>query len=210
VIFNSSNITASLAYRERLLSNVPLSNVKVIVKRRLDTAHLSRTYPANTMPFFLYGTANQLHVDHVLLATPNIQLNSDQVTLSPTPNLIAEPYVFAHLENKPEQSMQSFPANKDIEADSKFFFKSGASFNVILTKDQEGKEILGKTKLTLGKVAFVDNDEINMFPAPQNAKETKHNVLIEHSVVNYEAWANVVVSTFSSSTSPRLTNFPIG
>jgi hypothetical protein len=205
-----SNLAISFAHRERLLSNVPLSNVKVIVKRRLDTAHLSRTYPVNTMPFFLYGTANQLHVDHVLLATPNIQLNSDQVTLSPSPKLDHESYVYAHLKNKPEQSMQPFPPNKNIMADSKFFFKPGASLDVVLTKDQEGKQVLGQSKLILGKVAFVDNDEINMFPAPHDVEETKHNVPIEHSTVNYEAWSNRVVSKVSSSTSPKLTHFSIG
>jgi hypothetical protein len=209
-LFQDSSLTRILS-RERLLANVPLSNVKVIAKRRLDTTHLSRTYPVHTMPFLLYGTANQLHVDHLLLATPNIQLNSDQVTVSPPPNFVpGESYVFAHLKNKPEQSMQPFPTNNSIEADSKFFFKPGAKFDIVLTKDQEGKQVLGETKLTLGKVVFVDNDEINMFPAPHGTKETKHNVPIEHSTVNYEAWSNVVVSKVSSSTSPKLTYFLTG
>ncbi|KAF7340636.1 Pyridoxal-dependent decarboxylase domain protein [Mycena sanguinolenta] len=65
----------------RILSDVPLTNIKIIVNRRLDAVNLSRTYPADFMPFFLYGTKNQFHIDHALLASPNIVLNSDQVEL---------------------------------------------------------------------------------------------------------------------------------
>lgn len=192
--FNANVDKGPIGSSERLLSNVPLSNIKVLISRQLNTARLDMTYPANTVPFFLYGTGNQLHIEHALLATPNIQLNSDQVQLSIPVDFSEQPFVVAQLKGLSENAMQPFPTNDTISKDSKFFFKPGAAFQVQLTKDLEGTQPIGEGKLTLGKLAFYDNDEINMFPAAKGTDETKNRGPMHRGPVDIDAWAEMVDS----------------
>ncbi|KAJ3507603.1 hypothetical protein NLJ89_g6212 [Agrocybe chaxingu] len=59
-------------------SNVQLTNIKVIVNRSIAPKHLDKVYPEE-MPFYLYGTKHQQHIDHMLLHAPNIQLSASRV-----------------------------------------------------------------------------------------------------------------------------------
>ncbi|KAI5836929.1 hypothetical protein DFP73DRAFT_532317 [Morchella snyderi] len=63
-----------------LCTDFVVSNIHVVVDESLSSNALDTAYPAQ-MPFYLYGTAAQPHVDHVLGVSPSIQLNSDRVTL---------------------------------------------------------------------------------------------------------------------------------
>ena len=65
---------------EPLAENFTLSNIKIVVKESISSNALSATYPTQ-MPFYLYGTPEQQHIDHFLHSAPNIQLNSDIVKL---------------------------------------------------------------------------------------------------------------------------------
>ncbi len=66
---------------QTIAENVTLSNVHVIIKNSMATRDLLPDYPMQ-MPFYLYGTKEQKHIDHALLHGPDQQLNSDQVTLT--------------------------------------------------------------------------------------------------------------------------------
>ncbi|KAK7053227.1 hypothetical protein VNI00_003850 [Paramarasmius palmivorus] len=146
----------------RLLTNIPLTNIQIIVNRQLDNAHLSNAYPRLTMPFFLYGSPSGWHIDHVLLASPNIQLNSDQVTLSCP---LTAPLTYAHFLDTPERAMQPFPDNDIIfKTYEDFFFRPNARFRVKITKDLEGQQEIAQGEMTLGDVAFFDTTELNKVP----------------------------------------------
>lgn len=51
--------------------SVNLNNVFVVKKRSLDPEDLESSYPS-LMPFYLYGTLEQMYIDHVLLLAPKL------------------------------------------------------------------------------------------------------------------------------------------
>jgi hypothetical protein len=148
------------------------------------------------MPFFLYGTDKQLHIDHVLLASPNIQLSADQIKLSDSIHLgdhwTDTSCVIAHFTNVSEQSMQPFPNNATIELNDHFFFKPGSKFEVVLMKGLEG-EPFGRGEITLGDFTFFDNDDVNKFPS---AKKVDHMPKAPNSgnPAKSSEWADIIVS----------------
>ncbi|KAF3936110.1 hypothetical protein ABW20_dc0110203 [Dactylellina cionopaga] len=66
-----------------------LTNIKVVVKKSLELDDLKKEYPQISdqkqypirMPFYLYGSNEQIHIDHVLAWSPDVQLNSSCITL---------------------------------------------------------------------------------------------------------------------------------
>ncbi|KAJ7043065.1 pyridoxal phosphate-dependent transferase [Mycena alexandri] len=52
----------------------------IVKKRPLNPAHLDKAYPAQ-MPFYIYGSLAQTHLDHMLLRAPNAQLSAGNITL---------------------------------------------------------------------------------------------------------------------------------
>ncbi|TFK45661.1 pyridoxal-dependent decarboxylase domain protein [Heliocybe sulcata] len=59
---------------------VLVSDVKVVQDNPLDRKHLLADYPTN-MPFYLYGTPQQAHLEHLLLRAPNVQISASDVQL---------------------------------------------------------------------------------------------------------------------------------
>ena len=57
-----------------------ITNITVLKYRPLSSRYLDLTYPSN-MPFYLYGTAQEMHIDHILLRAPNAQLSAGEVTV---------------------------------------------------------------------------------------------------------------------------------
>lgn len=66
-----------------------LSNVRVVVDESMAFAALDHVYPAK-MPFYLYGSKSEVHVDHVLKTAPNAQINADLVKTDLTAHLTDE------------------------------------------------------------------------------------------------------------------------
>jgi hypothetical protein len=128
------------------------------------------------MPFYLYGTPQQLHIEHVILASPNIQLSSDRIILELDNHLLppidTSPLI-VHFQNTPEIALQPFPNNQRIAVDQGFFFQPGNKFDVVVSKDIEGEEQVAKGVLSLGDTTFVDVDMLNMdvrsLPSPSDA-----------------------------------------
>jgi hypothetical protein len=123
------------------------------------------------MPFYLYGTSSQAHIDHVLFTSPNAQLNSDQVTLQLASELDMKELYCCRLQ-LPEQAMQPFPANKYIASDEHFFFQPGLKYDVAIFKDtklnEDGDKPITTGKIVLGKVTFADTDILNENPHPSH------------------------------------------
>ena len=58
-----------------------MSGIEVIINRSIAPQHLDDAYP-DLMPFYLYGTTLQQHIDHMLLIDPNAQLSATKVTFN--------------------------------------------------------------------------------------------------------------------------------
>lgn len=70
----------------QLIMTFRLSNIHVVVKESLSFGALHSYYP-DRMPFYLYGSQNELHLDHILTIPPNIQIAADRVQAELTPPL---------------------------------------------------------------------------------------------------------------------------
>ncbi|KZT22906.1 PLP-dependent transferase [Neolentinus lepideus HHB14362 ss-1] len=66
--------------RSHLSSMFTVSDLKVLQENSLDRVHLHSEYPTY-MPFYLYGTPQHAHLDHVLLRAPNVQISASNVQL---------------------------------------------------------------------------------------------------------------------------------
>ena len=165
------------------MSNFELSNIEIIINRPLDTKDLQTTYPTKSMPFFLYGTGSQAHIDHVLFTSPNTQLNSDQVDLQLGLALDMKETYCCRLQ-LPEQAMQPLPANKYIASDAHFFFRPGVKYDVAIFKDtklnEDGDKPITTGTIVLGKVAFADTDMLNENPLPSHHGDVTFFKVLEY------------------------------
>ncbi|RPB27258.1 PLP-dependent transferase [Terfezia boudieri ATCC MYA-4762] len=94
--------------RPHLANNFEVTNIHAIVNEPLTSNVLDTQYPT-MMPFYLYGTPQQQHIDHLLRVSPNQQLNSDRVSLRLSTKLTEEELstgVVAVFHNIRECSMQ--------------------------------------------------------------------------------------------------------
>lgn len=148
-------------------------NVRVIKMRPLDSKWRDPVYPRNTTPFYLYGTPQQQHVEHMLLRAPNAQLASDQVTLTLDKGVTLSREQLARgvlvYVSRPERAMQPFGSANPPE-----FFAPNASFRISVAIDPRhaaargpglasvGPEAnVGEGTLTLGKAVYVDHERVN-------------------------------------------------
>jgi hypothetical protein len=142
------------------------------------------------MPFYLYGSSSELHIDHALLTSPNIQLSAGDVKLdlsepSSIPLGVNEPLVLM-LDNVREEQMQPFPSRNSVLASlPDFFFRPGKEFEVSVWKDptpgerdaenvlsawealgRDGSEegLVMRGTMVLGESVFVDAEQLNFDP----------------------------------------------
>lgn len=129
---------------------VTISKDDIIKSRPLNTINRDHEYPQKDMPFYLYGTPEQMHISHVLLRSPNIALSAAKVTLSakdenspkPKEHILAGDLsggLILALTDHREAAMQPFPervsaTNIDKTRDT-FFFSNGKTFSVAVWKD---------------------------------------------------------------------------
>jgi hypothetical protein len=110
-----STLTISLFFRGpiELIKDFQVTNVRVLKKRHLATAFQDVNYPVDHMPFYIYGTKQELHIDHMLLKSPSIQLSADRVELTLTSGELTstqrENGVIVHFTEVHEIAMQPFP-----------------------------------------------------------------------------------------------------
>ncbi|KPM44453.1 hypothetical protein AK830_g2118 [Neonectria ditissima] len=151
--------------------------LKSVVKSRpLNSAHRDDEYPADFMPFYLYGTQQDTHISHMLVKAPNIALCASNLTFTPdlpeeSAPLLAEGLVLG-LSEVPENAMQPF-LEKNDNLPAGFFFGKGKQFQVKVWKDPKspGEEGLGLLEdlgdplytgeVTLGGHVLVDAEGLN-------------------------------------------------
>ena len=144
------------------------------------------------MAFYLYGTQQGMHIDHILVKAPNAQLSAGEVTyelIEGNESVVAEGLekngLIAVADTLPEHLMQPFTSDR-----LKSFFYPGAKIDVSIYPDaeavrlQQGHDLcdnLGeptaRARITLGDNTFVDEYMINLdpvttMPVPQTSKNT--------------------------------------
>ena len=157
-----------------ILSTSPIveaevTNIRVIKDRSLCSRHLDIAYPSR-MPFYLYGTEQEVHVDHVLVQTPNAQLSAGEVTvelLEGSTSVFASGLkdgLIAVADTIPEHLMQPFTSDR-----LKYFFHPRAKLDVSIYLDQKAvqsdgasfyaqlNDPIARATITLGANTFVDN-----------------------------------------------------
>ncbi len=117
------------------------------------------------MPFYLYGTAREMHIDHVLLRVPNAQLSAGEVIVELLEGdrsvFVAglEGGLIAVADDIPELLMQPLSANS-----LKSFFHPGAKLAVSIYHDRNAAQSQGPglcdqlgDPITRGIITLADN-----------------------------------------------------
>ncbi|KAI0602443.1 pyridoxal-dependent decarboxylase domain-containing protein [Biscogniauxia sp. FL1348] len=100
-----------------ILQDVEVTLTDVVVSRPLNSKWRLKDYPASFMPFYLYGTSQEVNIDHVIVRAPNTQLSAGRCKLefyNEVPDTIWEKPLVLLLEDVYEAPMQPFPPNSEI------------------------------------------------------------------------------------------------
>ena len=182
---------------------VTITEKDLIKSRPLNPVYRDHDYPKENMPFYLYGTPQQMHISHMLLRSPNIALYANNVSLEDKdgdlPKLekcisaadLSAGLILA-LTKRREAAMQPFPERvsaNEIESDrDSFFFSKGKKFDVSVWKDpkkpiDQGPDLLKGLKgkdpdwtgvLTLGRDLDFDSVWPNKDPAADTKMDSSH------------------------------------
>ncbi|KAI1360161.1 pyridoxal-dependent decarboxylase domain protein [Xylaria arbuscula] len=161
-----------------------LSNVRVVVDESIAFAALDDDYPAK-MPFYLYGSKSEVHVDHVLKTAPNAQIAADLVQTDLTAHLTDEQLkngVVVVLDDVFEASLQPLPTTVQESDKQKhilnlnapgFSLVKGVDHKVSVYKTYEEArggedEPFATGTISIGDTVYADWDHINMDPAAEN------------------------------------------
>jgi hypothetical protein len=151
-----------------------VTNMRVIKNRSLCSRHLDIAYPSR-MPFYLYSTGHEIHIDHVIVQEPNAQLSVGEVTVellegskSAFVSGLKDGFI-AVADTIPEHLMQPFTSDR-----LKHFFYPGAKFDVSVYLDQKAvqshgadfcaqlNEPIARATITLGANIFADTYMVNI------------------------------------------------
>ena len=169
------------------VAEAEVTNIRVIKDRPLSYGHLDTDYPSR-MPFYLYGTRQGIHIDHILAQAPNAQLSAGEVTFELIEG--SESFVAEGLENGliavadalPEHLMQPFTPDRLAS-----FFHPGAKLDVTIYRDEASQsqrrdlcgnlgDPIARARITLGDNTFVDENMINLDPVAAMPQTSKKNV----------------------------------
>ena len=165
-----------------------VTNIRVIKNRPLCSRHLDIAHPSR-MPFYLYGTRQEMHIDHILVQAPNAQLSAGEVTLELIEG--SEPVFAAGLRNGliavadalPEHLMRPFTSDRIVS-----FFHPGAKIDLSIYLDDNAAQSQGydlcdklgepiaRSRITLGGNTFVDEYMINLDVSVAMAQSPKKSM----------------------------------
>lgn len=185
----------------RLAKDVSVKVTNIVKDRSLNGRFHDESYSSNFVPFYLYGSANDLNIDHTLVRSPNIQLSADNIQLSLDKSIPAAALaqaVILTIHGISEAAMQPFQSTKGplggtLAADSNFFFRPGQEFKVSVYEDAKAAgesglglvyvdqmKLLGKGTLKLGEGRYVDSVQMNYNPFEMKEGDEK-----------FEAWKKI-------------------
>ena len=161
--------------KKPISDSVMISNVKILLQRSLHSQDLRPTHP-DKMVFYAYGHGREIHMDHLLNVSPNVQLNSERIRIieskSPTSanDLILREGAWLRLSQVYESALQ--PLIMDVNDPHTSFnqpglpFKPGSVFTFegfnseSTTLDPQSVPIITGT-LALGPSVFADSTMLN-------------------------------------------------
>ncbi|KAH8880843.1 PLP-dependent transferase, partial [Thozetella sp. PMI_491] len=162
-----------------ILKNIKVTVTDTVVSRPLNSRWRLKDYPTRFMPFYLYGNANEAHIDHVIVRAPNTQLSASNCKLDIDAKVPWEKPLVLLLEDVYEATMQPFPPNKEIGSKnggiiSESPHESTFRVSVWLDGNREhdnvehacfrlGKKV-GDGRLTLRETVYVDSEAMNFDP----------------------------------------------
>lgn len=173
---NSINVESNenVVFSDEKIS-VEVTNIRITKKRSLMAEDFDSAYPS-LMPFYLYGTSARVHIDHMLLLAPNIQLSAGNLEYSFKDSLSSEDLekgVIVVANNVHEQAMQPFPDMEHLDIDDDFFFSAGKKLEVTVYEDpfpsstmdpielsKVTRELTTGTLTLVGDI-YVDTDKLN-------------------------------------------------
>jgi hypothetical protein len=156
-----------------VIAESEVTNIRVIKDRPLCSHHLDLAYPSR-MPFYLYGTGRETHIDHILVKAPNAQLSAGEVTfelIEGSESVFAgglKSGLIAVADALPEHLMQPFTSDR-----LRSFFHPGAKLDLSIYPDEVARsqgydlcdklgEPIARVRITLGDNTFVDEHVINL------------------------------------------------
>ena len=120
---------------------------RVIKSRPLNSANRDPEYPRHYMPFYLYGTAKQKHVSHMLLKAPNAALSANDVLLDRDLSAVVDEHLseglILTLTDFREVTMQPFPTTNAAIDPATFFFRKGRKYGVKVYRDPNSASAAG-------------------------------------------------------------------
>ncbi|KAI9508875.1 PLP-dependent transferase [Russula earlei] len=158
----------------RAIVEAEVRNIRAIKNRSLCSRHLDIVYPSR-MPFYLYGTDEEMHIDHVILRAPNAQVSAGEVTVDIVEGSASvfaaglKRGLIAVTDTLPEQLMQPFNSDR-----LKRFFHPGAKYDMSIYIDWKAAstpgpglcdkpgEAIARATITFGSNTFVDEYMINL------------------------------------------------
>ncbi|KEP50082.1 pyridoxal-dependent decarboxylase domain protein [Rhizoctonia solani 123E] len=166
-------------------SNFEVSNVQVIKNKPLDSKYLDLSY-SNEMYFYLYGTPSEQHIEHILVASKNVQLTSDQVSLDLSTGAISEEDLAKGVIVRMDRLRESVVLPV-LPPHTPTFFKAGAQHKVTIFRDPHSAQRYGpglteayssaspiaSGKITFGKMVYADSVQLNINPLPKGVERPK-------------------------------------
>ncbi|KAG8527293.1 uncharacterized protein KY384_008037 [Bacidia gigantensis] len=155
-----------------------VSNVKILLQRSMHSKDLDTLYPDN-MIFYAYGRGSELHIDHLLNVSPNIQLNSERIKVlessafsPPLKDVINEQGVWLRLTSVHESAVQPLimkPTDPhtsfahpglDFKPGAKFAFEAFDPATALLNNNSPSNPTI-RGVLELGPSVFADTVMLN-------------------------------------------------
>ncbi|KAL8819057.1 MAG: hypothetical protein Q9191_007816, partial [Dirinaria sp. TL-2023a] len=157
-------------------STSSITIVSVIKDRSLKGRYRDASYPSRFIPFYLYGTPENLHIDHILTRSPNIQLSAENIRLdlrsgngsggatALSADTLAKGPILC-IDGISEASMQPFqstdgPLGDTLASDSNFFFRPGQKFHVSVYEDGKGSNEPGPGIVQVEKLKLLGKGEM--------------------------------------------------
>ena len=160
--------------RASAIAEAEVTNIRVVKNRSLCSRYFDIAHPSK-MPFYLYGTGQEMHIDHILVKAPNAQLSAGEVTfelIEGSESAFAaglKDGLIGVADTLPEHLMQPFTSDR-----LKSFFHRGAKLDLTIYPNKEvsqsqGYDLCGKldepiarVRIILGGNTFVDAHMINL------------------------------------------------
>ena len=169
--------------------------ISILKDKSLRSRYSDQSYPVNVVPFYLYGTPNNLNLDHILVRNPNIQLSAENVQLSISQggsdsvndqkgheskaaasdhgSIPAETLAKGAIlvfEGISEAAMQPFqstegPLGDTLASHSDFFFRSDQEFDVTVYQDGKAFDAPGPGLADVSTLKKLGKGRLKLGPA---------------------------------------------